>query len=202
MAEESTPIGCPISKLERLATLAGSFREPLTSAVAPREKHISIKTIIIVGVIAVGIGYYVYLDYHWDEMQINRYTGTDWVPAAIQDNYIRYPWNFVKCSVTGLWSIRLSSMIRITDCIVIAEVIHIDRHEGKTISYNLYDCKNAKIVFLSSNAIPAPAVLTWQGFEPGTPGSQMLAFVSSRLENIAPKLEDDKNTQSAAPDRR
>ena len=131
-------------------------------------------------------------------MQINRYTGTDWVPAAIQDNYVRYPWNFVKCSVTGIWFIRLSSMIRITDYIVIAEVMHIDRDEGGTISYNLYDCKNAKIVFLSSNAIPDSAALKWHGFEPGTPGAQMLAFVSSRLETIPRKHHRNKSAQQSA----
>lgn len=141
-----------------------------------------------IGIIAtiLGLSGWVYLDYQWDDIQIRRYANTDWIPAAIQDNAVIYPWNFVKCSASGIWFIRNSSLIRLSGTVVIAEVMHIDRDAGSSIGFQLFDCASEKVAFLSEKEATTGDLskIKWHEFEPIMPGGQLLAFVSDRLDSI------------------
>jgi hypothetical protein len=149
------------------------------------------KKVIGIGVAAIVLGGWMYLDYTWDERVIKKVSSDGWIPAAVNDRYVIHPWNFIKCSVVGIWFVNPSDMFRLSDDRVIAGVMHFDRDEGQSNSFELFDCANKKTAYLSAEEMKAGDFtnLKWHSFEPGTPGWQLIEFVSSRL-SLIPKTED------------
>lgn len=148
------------------------------------------KKIIGIAVIVIILGGWIYLDYSWDERLIRKVARDGWVPAAVNDNYVIHPWNFIKCSVVGIWFVNPSSMFRLSADIVIAGVMHFDRDEGQSNSLELFDCPKKLTAYISPEELKAGdfTKVKWYSFENGTPGAQLIEFISSRLSSI-PKKE-------------
>jgi hypothetical protein len=152
------------------------------------------KKIIGVTVVAIIIGGWIYFDYSWDERLIKEVSKDGWVPAAINDSYVIHPWNFIKCSVVAVWFLNPSGMFRLSDDIVIAEVMHFDRDEGQSNSYQLFDCSKKLTANISLEELKAGDLtkFKWHSFQEGTPGAQLIRFISSRLSSIPKKEENRK----------
>ena len=152
------------------------------------------KKYIAIAIVVVILGGWMYLDYSWDEIQIKKWSNTGWVPAAVNDKYVIHPWNFIKCSVVGIWFVRPSNMLRLSDNIVIAEVMHIDRDKGVSTGFELFDCTRMQIAYLSPEEVQSVDFIRvkWHSFERGVPGTQLLTFVASRLTSIPRKDESHK----------
>jgi hypothetical protein len=148
------------------------------------------KKIIGISIVVIILGGWIYLDYSWDERLIRRVSTHGWIPAAVNDKYVIHPWNFIKCSVIGIWFVNPSGMFRISDDIVIAEVMHFDRDQCQSNSFELVDCTKKLTAYISSEEAKAIdfTKIKWHSFDHGTPGAQLIEFISSRLSSI-PKKE-------------
>jgi hypothetical protein len=148
------------------------------------------KKIIGIAVVIIILGGWIYLDYSWDERLIRKVSTDGWVPAAVNNKYVINPWNFIKCSVVGIWFVNPSNIFRLSDDIVIAGVMHFDRDEGQSNSFLLFDCAKKRSAITSHEELKASdfAKVKWHSFEHGTPGAQLIEFISSRLSSI-PKKE-------------
>ena len=143
------------------------------------------KIIGIIAIVAILCGW-IYLDYSWDERLIKNVSKDGWIPAAVNDSYVIHPWNFIKCSVVGVWFVNPSSMFRISDDMVIAGVMHFDRDEGQSNNYELFDCSKKLTAYISLEELKAGDItkVKWHSSEEGTPGGQLIEFISSRLSSI------------------
>jgi len=150
------------------------------------KKYIAIAAVVVI------LSVWMYIDYTWDEVLIKKWSRMGWVPAAVNDKYVIHPWNFIKCSVVGIWFVRPSTMFRLSDDIVIAEVMHVDREQGLSRGFELFDCTRMQIAYLSPEEVQAGdfAPDKWHSFERGVPGAQLLEFVASRLISIPRKDAD------------
>jgi hypothetical protein len=155
------------------------------------------KRIIGIAVVVIILGGWIYLDYSWDERLIRKVSTDGWVPAAVNDKYVIHPWNFIKCSVVGIWFVNPSGMVRLSDDIVIAGVMHIDRDEGQSNNLELFDCTTKRTAYISPEELKAGdfTKVKWHSFENGTPGGQLIEFVSSRLSSIPKKEKNLKQPQ-------
>jgi hypothetical protein len=153
----------------------------------------NVKKIIGIALIVIIMGGWIYLDYTWDERVIRRVSSDGWVPAAVNDNYVIYPWNFIKCSIVGIWFVNPSDMFRLSDNVVVAGVMHLDRDESQLSSLELFDCTKKATAYISPEELKAEdfSKIKWYSFENGTPGAQLIEFISSRLPSI-PKKEDNQ----------
>lgn len=144
------------------------------------------KKYIGIAIAVILIAGWVYLDFQWDDVRIKRYSAEGWTPAAIQDNAVIHPWNFVKCSVSGIWFVRDSSMVRLSDSIVIVEVLRVDRDTGASVGAELVDCASGKLAYLSEEEVASGdySQVKWHSFEPKMPGGQLISFVTKQLESI------------------
>jgi hypothetical protein len=155
------------------------------------------KKIIGIAVVAIIIGGWIYLDYSWDERLIRKVSTDGWFPAAVNDNYVMHPWNFIKCSVVGIWFVNSSDMFRLSDDLVIAGVMHFDRDEGQSNNLELFDCTKKRTAYISTEELNTGdfTKVKWHSFEHGTPGAQLIEFISSRLSSIPKKREKLKQPQ-------
>ena len=147
------------------------------------------KKIIGIAVVVIVLGGWIYLDYSWDERLIKKVSPDGWVPAAVNDKYVIHPWNFIKCSVVGIWFVNPSDMFRLSDDKVIAVVMHFDRDEGQSNSFELFDCTKKRTAYITPEELKAGdfTKVEWHSFEHGTPGAQLIEFISSRLSSIPTK---------------
>jgi hypothetical protein len=147
------------------------------------------KKFIGIAVVFIILGGWIYLDYSWDERLIKKVAADGWVPAAVNDKYVIHPWNFIKCSIVGIWFVTPSDMFRLSDDIVIAVVMHFDRDEGQSNSFELFDCAKKRTAYLSPEEVKSGdfTKVKWHSFERGTPGAQLIEFISSRLSSIPTK---------------
>jgi hypothetical protein len=85
-------------------------------------------------------------------------------------------------------------MFRLSDDIVVAGVMHFDRDEGQSNSYELFDCSRKLTAYISLEELKAAdfTKVKWHSSEEGTPGAQLIEFISSRLSSI-PRKENNLN---------
>jgi len=90
-----------------------------------------------------------------------------------------------------------SDMFRLSDDLVIAGVMHLDRDEGQSNSFELFDCTKKRTAYMSPEELKAGdfTKVKWHSFEHGTPGAQLIEFISSRLSSIPKKGEKLKQPQ-------
>jgi hypothetical protein len=164
---------------------------PVSSTLGHKE---NMKKIIGIAAIMIILGGWIYLDYSWDERIIKKVAKDGWVPAAVNDSYVIHPWNFIKCSVVGVWFVNPSGMFRLSDDIVVAGVMHFDRDEGQSNSYELFDCSKKLTAYISLEELKAAdfTKVKWHSFEEGTPGARLIEFISSQLSSI-PRKEKNLN---------
>ena len=153
----------------------------------------------ILGIVAVMIvlGVWIFLDYTWDDRLIRKVSADGWIPAAVNDKYVIHPWNFIKCSVVGIWFVNPSDMYRLSDDIVIANVMHFDRDAGQSDGFELLDCKKRQTAYISIEELKTAdfSKVVWHSFEKGTPGDQLIDFISNRLSSIPIYDKTQKKSQ-------
>jgi hypothetical protein len=152
-----------------------------------------------IAVVVIILGGWIYLDYSWDERLIKKVSADGWFPAAVNDSYVIHPWNFFKCSVVGIWFVNPSEMFRLSDDRVIALVMSFDRDEGQSNSFELFDCTKKRTAYLSPEELKAGdfTKVKWHSFENGTPGAQLIEFISSRLSSIPTKEKNLNQPQQS-----
>ncbi len=155
------------------------------------------KKIIGIAIVVLILGGWIYLDYSWDERLIKKVSPDGWIPAAVNDKYVIHPWNFIKCSVVGIWFVNPSDMFRLSDDLAIVNVMHFDRDEGQSNGFELFDCKKRQTAYISSEELKTGdfTKAKWHSFEKGTPGAQLMEFISSRLSSIPTKENIQKLPQ-------
>ena len=160
------------------------------------------KKIIGIAVVAIILCGWIYLDFSWDERVIKKAATSGWVPAAVNDKYVIHPWNFIKCSVVGIWFVNPSDMFRLSDNMVIAGVMHFDRDEGQSDSFELFDCTKKLTAYIAPEELKSGdfTKVEWHSFEQGTPGAQLMEFVSSRLASIPKKEMNLKKHPIGSPE--
>lgn len=159
------------------------------------KKFTGIATVMIV------LAGWMYLDYTWDERVIRKVSADGWIPAAVNDNYVIHPWNFIKCSVSGIWFLNPLDMYQLSNDVVLANVMHFDRDEGQSDSFELIDCKKKLTAYISSEELKTGdfSKAKWHSFEKGTPGDQLLGFISTRLSSIPTFDKTQIKPQHASP---
>jgi hypothetical protein len=77
--------------------------------------------------------------------------------------------------------------------------MHFDRNEGQSDSFELFDCTKKQTAYISPEELKAGdfTKAKWHSFELGTPGAQLIEFISSRLSSIPKKENNLKQPQQS-----
>ena len=149
-------------------------------------KRITKRIVIGLAVLA-AIAFFVWRDYAWADSVISKYQPKGWAPAARQENviYLHKPWTIIKPPAIGVWFVRFESMMRLTDDIAVAEVMNVDREEGVSVYFELFDCRKMRtVIFTDYEKIRGRPLesLDWFQQKRDTPAGLTIAFVITHLE--------------------
>jgi hypothetical protein len=152
------------------------------------EKKLTILGILLL--VSGGISLYARADYTWASSVIKKTESKGWHLVSKQDNisFLSRPWTIIKPPVLGVWFINPKRIMRVDEDIVVAEVLRTQRQaDGSTESeayVNIFDCQNYQ-AFSPDDITKVRQAdlksLDWFQHEHGTPGGDLLDFVTAQL---------------------